>query len=79
MHVSADRLIDERPQGREAVGQPYFLAKIEISDAALQKAPGIQLIPGMPAEVTIETGESTVAFYMLSPLLDSFDRAFREK
>jgi membrane fusion protein, type I secretion system len=26
----------------------------------------------------IETGESSVAFYALRPLLDSFNRAFRE-
>ncbi len=79
VHVSPDRLIDERPQGREAPGQPYYLAKVAISDAALEAVPEVHLVPGMPTEVTIETGESTVAFYMLSPLLDSFNRAFREK
>jgi HlyD family secretion protein len=33
----------------------------------------------MPAEAMIRTGERTVAFYALSPVLDSFHRAFREK
>jgi HlyD family secretion protein len=39
---------------------------------------GIKIIPGMPAEVFIKTGRGTVALYALKPLLDSFDRAFRE-
>ena len=78
-HVSPDRLIDERPQGREAPGQPYYLAKVMLNSAALEAVPEVHLVPGMPTEVTIETGESTVALYMLSPLLDSFNRAFREK
>ena len=33
----------------------------------------------LPAEVMIKTGKTTVALYALSPILDSFDRAFREK
>jgi HlyD family secretion protein len=37
------------------------------------------MIPGMPAEVMIKTGKMTVAMYALSPVLDSFRRAFREK
>lgn len=77
--VSPDRLIDERPQGYDAPGQPYFLAKVEISDKALKELPDVKLIPGMPAEVMIETGQTTVALYALAPILDSFNRAFREK
>lgn len=79
VYVSADRLIDDRPQGLATPGQPYFLAKVEISDEALKKLPEVELIPGMPTEVMIETGQTTVAAYALSPILDSFDRAFREK
>ena len=33
----------------------------------------------VPAEVMIKTGKTTVAFYALAPILDSFNRAFREK
>ena len=36
-------------------------------------------MPGMPAEVMIKTGKTTVAMYALSPVLDSFNRAFHEK
>ena len=78
-YLSADRLVDDRPEAGQPMGQPYYLAKIEIDAAALKKLPEVQLVPGMPAEVMIETGKTTVALYTLSPILDSFDRAFREK
>ena len=74
--VSADRLIDE------ATGQPYFLARIEVDPAALeglmdQDTP-IELLPGMPAEAMIMTGERTALDYLIGPLVDSFRRSFRE-
>ena len=79
VYVSADRLVDDRPEAGQPPGQPYYQAKIEVNEAALQKLPGVELIPGMPAEVMIKTGKTTVALYALAPILDSFDRAFREK
>jgi HlyD family secretion protein len=69
MHVSADRLVDKRTD------QPYYAAKIRVQDPAVA---GIQIVPGMPAQVFIKTGRGTVALYALSPLLDSFNSAFRE-
>jgi HlyD family secretion protein len=33
---------------------------------------------GMPVEVLIKTGKFTAAGYMLRPVMDSFNRAFRE-
>ena len=32
----------------------------------------------MPVEVMIKTGVHTVGYYMLRPVFDSFNRAFRE-
>lgn len=81
-YISPDRLIDDRSdnsQPASQLGQPYFLAKIAIDEAALKNMPGVELVPGMPTEVMIKTGKTTVALYALSPILDSFDRAFREK
>lgn len=78
-YVSADRLMDERPQAGMLPGQPYFLAKVAIDPASLAKLPDVELVPGMPAEAMIKTGQTTVALYALSPILDSFHRAFREK
>jgi HlyD family secretion protein len=39
----------------------------------------VKLIPGMPVEAFVQTGERTVISYLIKPLLDQFTRAFREK
>jgi HlyD family secretion protein len=72
IHVSADRLVDKRTD------QPYYAAKIRVENQRLAELHGIRIIPGMPAQVFIKTGRSTVALYALRPLLDSFTNAFRE-
>lgn len=73
VYVSADRFINEQ------TGEPYYLAKIVISDDALEKIKErVTLYPGMPAEVFIVTGSRTFLAYMFSPILDSFRRAFKE-
>ncbi|PDT37411.1 hemolysin secretion protein D [Rhizobium sp. M10] len=71
-YVSADRLIDTQS------GQPYFAATIRVTDERLAKMSDVELVAGMPVQTLIETGESSVAFYAVRPLLDSFNRAFRE-
>jgi HlyD family secretion protein len=68
--VSADRLVDRRTD------QPYYAARIELAHGP--DAPKEALVPGMPAQVLIKTGNTTVAIYALRPLLDSFHNAFRE-
>ncbi|MBR1233156.1 HlyD family type I secretion periplasmic adaptor subunit [Bradyrhizobium sp. AUGA SZCCT0177] len=70
-HVSADRLVDKRTE------QPYYATKIRVQDARIAEQ-DIRIIPGMPAQVFITTGRSTVALYALRPLLDSFNGAFKE-
>lgn len=70
-HVSADRLVDKRTD------QPYYATRIRVQDSRIVQD-GIQIIPGMPAQVFITTGRGTVALYALRPLLDSFNGAFRE-
>jgi HlyD family secretion protein len=72
IHVSPDRLVDKRTD------QPYYAAKIRVENQRLAELHGIRFIPGMPAQVFIKTGRSTVALYALRPLLDSFTNAFRE-
>ena len=71
--VSADSLTDER------TGQQYFLAKIDVDAFVLSELdPELQLLPGMPAEVFILTGERTAMDYIVRPLVNSITRSFRE-
>ncbi|MDE1992160.1 MAG: HlyD family type I secretion periplasmic adaptor subunit, partial [Rhizobiaceae bacterium] len=71
-YVSADRLVDKQ------TGQSYYAATIRVTDERLAKMPDVKLVPGMSAQTMIETGQSSVAFYAVRPLLESFNRAFRE-
>ena len=70
--VSADRLTDED------TGEPYFLGRVKVDAAELEKLHEIRLTPGMPAEVMIMTGEHTLLDYALAPIRDSLNRGFRE-
>lgn len=69
--ISADRMNDQRS------GQSFYLARIKLDPAAAEAA-RLPLYPGMPVEVTINTGRRTALQYMLAPLTRSFNRAFRE-
>ena len=73
VYVSADRLVDKH------TNQPYYAAKIKVDEEMLKQLPEVEMVPGMSSEVMIRTGRKTVAMYALSPVLDSFHRAFREK
>ena len=70
--TSADRLIEE------ASREPYYLVAARIPDAELAKLQGLELVPGMPAEVFIRTGERTALSYLLKPLTDGMARAFKD-
>ena len=39
----------------------------------------VKLVPGMPVEAFVQTGDRTVMSYLMKPLSDQFTRAFREK
>ena len=39
---------------------------------------GLELIPGMPVEAYIQTGERTPLSFLTKPLSDYFAKAFRE-
>ena len=70
--LSADRLIDEK------TGRPYYLAQIELTPDSYGKLGEMELLPGMPAEVLINTGERTVFEYLMQPITNAFARSFIE-
>jgi HlyD family secretion protein/epimerase transport system membrane fusion protein len=73
INLSADRLVDEHS------GTPYYLARIKVSKEELASLGDLQLQPGMPVEALIRTGARTALGYMLSPLTENIDLAFRER
>ena len=70
--ASADRLMDE------TTGMPYYLIGVRIPESELERLEGLSLVPGMPAEVFIKTGERTAMSYLVKPLTDSLEHVFRE-
>jgi membrane fusion protein, type I secretion system len=74
--VSADSLIDEQSEDKTA----YYLARVEISAQGLEDLARseLELLPGMPAEVLVNTGERTLLEYLFDPLSDTVARSFIE-
>jgi HlyD family secretion protein len=71
-YVAADQVIDEKND------TAYFVARAEIAPQSLASNPSIKLYPGMPAEVLIVHKPRKAIEYLISPISDSFNRAFRE-
>jgi HlyD family secretion protein len=71
--VSADALQDPR------TGVAYYAVRVMVDRAELARlAPEVALAPGMPAEVSIETGERTLLQVLLNPLRTVLRRGLRE-
>ena len=74
-HIGADVEEDESD------GQKYYTVRVRVSANDLQLAAdkAVELVPGMPADVFIQTGTHTPLNYIFDPLIKSFGRAFREE
>ena len=70
--ISADVLKDDN------TGLSYYSVDIQPLDSELGKLGKSQLLPGMPVEAFIRTGERTPLAYLLEPLTSFFGRAMRE-
>ena len=57
----------------------YYTAGVSVPQEELDRMNGLKLLPGMPAEVFIKTGERTLASYLIKPLADQMEKAFRER
>ncbi|CUH47515.1 HlyD family type I secretion periplasmic adaptor subunit [Ruegeria atlantica] len=72
MNVSADTFTDEN------TGQTFYRAEVVPQDGQVDRLKGQELLPGMPVETLIKTDERTPMSYLVKPLADYFNRAFRE-
>ena len=71
--LSADATLDE------ATGQSFYLARLQFDREALPAELRNRIVPGMPAEVYVQTGERSVLSYFVKPLTDQLARTFREE
>ena len=78
LHGSVGRIAADI-QTDKLTGTGYFLVRINVSDEELARLGRLQLVPGMPVEAFIQTGERKVMSYLMKPLTDQMQRAFREE
>jgi len=73
--VSADQLIDEHSR------LPYFSVEVEVNPEAIinLRETGLDIKPGMQAEVIIKTGERTLMNYLMRPVTERLIGAFKEE
>ncbi len=71
--ISADISTDQR------TGLSYYTVRIGLPPAEVAKLGDVTLVPGMPVEAFVQTGQRTVMSYLVKPFYDQLTRAFREK
>jgi HlyD family secretion protein len=71
--VSADTTVDQRTSA------PYYTLRISLSREEISRLGEVTLVPGMPVESFIQTGDRKVISYLMKPLSDQVMRAFRER
>jgi protease secretion system membrane fusion protein len=74
VNVSADRSVDER------TGTPFYKVRVRVTPNGARQIAQHQLniIPGMPVELFIKTGERTMMNYLLKPVFDRARSALSE-
>ena len=71
--VSPDVTTDQR------TGQSYYTIRISMAPEEVARLGDVKLIPGMPVEAFVQTGDRTLISYLIKPLNDQLMRAFRER
>ncbi|NWG22924.1 MAG: HlyD family type I secretion periplasmic adaptor subunit [Pseudorhodoplanes sp.] len=71
--ISADTTTDQR------TGISYYTIRIGMSPEEVARLGDNKLVPGMPLEAFVQTGQRTVMSYLIKPLYDQLMHAFRER
>jgi HlyD family secretion protein len=71
--VSPDTTTDQR------TGQSTYTIRVSMPPEEIARLGDVKLIPGMPVEAFVQTGDRTMLSYLAKPLHDQLMRAFREK
>jgi membrane fusion protein, type I secretion system len=71
--VSPDVTTDQR------TGQSYYTIRVSMPPEEVARLGEVKLIPGMPVEAFVQTGDRTLLSYLVKPLSDQLMRAFRER
>ena len=72
-----DRIASDQSGGQHNV-PPYYRVRIALTTAELKRLRGLDVVPGMPADVMMTARPRTVISYLMKPMTDQFNRAFRD-
>jgi HlyD family secretion protein len=76
-HVAADLTRDQANSG--GPGQAYYLVRVALPKAEVERLGTFRLVPGMPADIFVQTYGRTPLQYLLKPLREQVARTFRER
>ncbi|PJI92360.1 HlyD family secretion protein [Yoonia maricola] len=63
----------------ETSGLSYYRAEVQVEEGQMDRLPDdMTLIPGMPVEAFVRTADRTPLNFLIKPLADYFNKAFRE-
>ena len=71
--VSPDVTTEQR------TGQSYYTIRVSLPPKEVARLGDVKLIPGMPVEAFVQTGDRTMLSYLMKPLNDQLMRSFRER
>jgi HlyD family secretion protein len=71
--ISADVVQDQK------TGTSHYVARIHMPAAEIARLQGLSLVPGMPVDAYIRTGDRTVLSFLVKPFRDQVAKAFRER
>ncbi len=71
--------ISAATSSEQKTGATYYTVHLSVSDSEIARLGHVHLLPGMPVEVFVETGEHTLASYLAKPIVDQLERALREQ
>ncbi|MDR6265012.1 MULTISPECIES: HlyD family type I secretion periplasmic adaptor subunit [Rhodobacterales] len=69
-NVSADSFVNE------VDGSSYYKITVKVPDTQLKDMANVDIVPGMPAQVLVSTGEQTLLTYLLDPVIGGLGTAF---
>lgn len=63
----------------EATGRSFYRVVVYLSESELARLEGRVLVPGMPADVFVTTGDRSILSFLLKPIVDQLRHAMRER
>ena len=59
-------------------GQSFYRLTLAVSAQELARLGDVEILPGLPVEAYLQTGDRSVMSYLLAPMSQQLRRAFRE-